>query len=374
MKVWVKECSGDFNLKMVSRWVRKGISVESLTERAEIAANDIVLYSANDKTVIKGQLPDNAVLFENVFQPLTVSATRELTYNFDLYYLQQALARAKQARTETIITGSSYCLFGIDPKQLSREVNLGMTSQDLYYALRGVYEVCAHNSNIKNVVLISGTYYLYSDLSKTRNESEILRVAKVYEPLFGDLHNCNLLAPRERHLSHSNFLDAERILEVFSEMEYERGYFNEERPRTNFQTGTWERNADWHDLSEQERWEAGKERAKMHNGNKKYVATFLENRQLLQEFLHFCGERGINAVVVIPPATKYYRAALDQTYKDELVAFLESAQGIVHLLDLYDSDAFEEQDFNDTDHLSDAGAGKLTQMIRNLVESISTSS
>lgn len=374
MKVWVKECGGDFNLKMVSRWVRKGISVESLTERAEVAVNDIVLYSANDKTVIKGQLPDNAVLFENVFQPLTVSATRELTYNFDLYYLQQALARAKQARTETIITGSSYCLFGIDPKQLSREVNLGMTSQDLYYALRGVYEVCAHNSNIKNVVLVSGTYYLYSDLSKTQNESEILRVAKVYEPLFGDLHNCKLLAPRERHLSHSNFLDAERILEVFSEMEYERGYFNEERPRTNFQTGTWERNAGWHDLSEQERWEAGKERAKMHNGNKKYVATFLENRQLLQEFLHFCGEKGINAVVVIPPATKYYRAALDQAYKEELVAFLESAQGIVHLLDLYDSDAFEEQDFNDTDHLSDAGAGKMTQMIRNLVESISTSS
>lgn len=371
MKVWVKECGEELNRTKVLHWVRKGIPVETLTERAEVAVDDVVLYSTGDKTVRREQLPNRAVLYEEVFHPLMVSATRELTYNFDLYYLQQAIARAKQAQTETIITGSSYCLFGIDGKQLTREVNLGMTSQDLYYALAGVYEVCAHNPNIRNVVLVSGPYYLYSDLSRTRNESEVQRVAKVYEPLFGDLHNCNLLAPRERCLWHSNFLDAERILDVLSEMEYQHGYFNEERPRTNFQTGTWERDAGWHDLSEEEKWAAGRERAKMHNDNKKHKATFLENTRLLQEFLLFCGDKGINAVVVIPPATKYYRAALDQSYKEELVGFLEAAEGIVHLLDLYESEAFEEPDFNDTDHLSDAGAGKLTQMIRNLVQDLS---
>lgn len=220
MKVWVREYGNEFNMETVLRWVRKGIPVEILTEHAEIAPNDIVLHTVDDKSITEGTLPDNAVPYENVFQPLAESAAKELMYNFDLYYLRQAIARAKQTQTETIITGSSYCLFGIDHKMLSREVNLGMTSQDLYYALKGVYEVCAQNQNIKNIVLISGPYYLYSDLSKTRNENELRRVAKVYKRLFNDIHNCNVLAPGEYHLSESNFLDAEKILDVCSEMEY----------------------------------------------------------------------------------------------------------------------------------------------------------
>lgn len=130
----------------------------------------------------------------------------------------------------------------------------------------------------------------------------------------------------------------------------------------------------WHELSEEERWEAGKKRTQMHNGNKKYKVTFQENCQLLWGFLRFCGEKGINAIVVIPPATKYYRTALDGSYREELVGVLESADGIVHLLDLFESEEFEASDFNDTDHLSDAGAGKLTQMILGLIQSISASS
>lgn len=251
---------------------------------------------------------------------------------------------------------------------------MGMISQDLYFTLKELYEVCAQNPNIKNIVLVSGMYYWYSDLSKTRNEYELQRVTKVYKQLYNDIHNCNVLVPREYHLFDSNFLDAEKILDIYSEMEYSSGYFNERRPRANFQTRVWERKkVDWHDLSEEERWEAGKKRAQMHNDNKKYTSTFQENTQLLQEFLRFCNEKDIDAIVVIPPATKYYRAALDGSYREELVGVLESAYGIVHLLDLFDSEEFEVTDFKDTDHLSDAGAGKLTQMILGMIQSISAS-
>lgn len=76
--------------------------------------------------------------------------------------------------------------------------------------------------------------------------------------------------------------------------------------------------------------------------------------------------RAIRLVVVIPPATSGYRAALPPS--DVLFRELYSFKDL-DICNLYDSSQFEDDDFIDPDHLSFAGAEKLTTLLRKHYES-----
>lgn len=65
-------------------------------------------------------------------------------------------------------------------------------------------------------------------------------------------------------------------------------------------------------------------------------------------------------LIVITPVTSYYLDYLDPDFKSEFYRVLNEVNGIVHLLDLSDNKEFVDADFNDTDHLNDRGAKKLT--------------
>lgn len=71
-------------------------------------------------------------------------------------------------------------------------------------------------------------------------------------------------------------------------------------------------------------------------------------------------KREINVLFVITPVTSYYLDYLDPDFKSEFYRVLNEVNGIVHLLDLSDNKEFVDADFNDTDHLNDRGAKKLT--------------
>jgi hypothetical protein len=94
-----------------------------------------------------------------------------------------------------------------------------------------------------------------------------------------------------------------------------------------------------------------------------------ENRRQNDQFAYFeklCEEvvkNGKKFIVVIPPATKEYRSGLPP--KEELFSKLNS-YAIKHqitVLDFFDSDIFETDDFGDFDHLTPSGAQKLTGAI-----------
>ncbi len=56
-------------------------------------------------------------------------------------------------------------------------------------------------------------------------------------------------------------------------------------------------------------------------------------------------------------------------FKNGFYAALDRVKGTVHLLDLFDEASFTDRDFNDTDHLSDSGAEKMTECILRFVQS-----
>lgn len=197
MNIYVKEFKDIITLKSISIWVKKEISLLPFASLTDVKANDIIIISNFDTTFSKEDLSDYTFLiYEDFLDKIKKNIIQEYNYNYDYYYLKNALIQACDPNVTTIIAGSSYGLFGIDSSMLTHEVNLSLSSQDLYYSLKGIYQVCNNNSNIQNIVLCMGYYDFFCDLSKTQNVDEIQRVAQVYNPLYLDVHNCTLLPPK----------------------------------------------------------------------------------------------------------------------------------------------------------------------------------
>lgn len=370
MIIWVKEIPDKMTVKSVSVWTKPSIEIRPLIGLESIQYGDYIIISKTDMdfNFFEPFSLCSVLVYEDFFHKISNNVIVEISYNFDYYYLKNAISASKREEIDTIITGSSYGLFGIDCKQLPGAVNLALRSQDLYYSLKGIYEVCSANKNIRNIVLCCNYYYFFSDLSKTKNEDEIQRVSKVYQPLYEDLHNCELLPPKVNILPLSDIFDIERVVELYSFGEYEKAYFNKDRTRNSCAARVWEdKSKDWHQLNETEKVQAGIARAESHNKSYKWKISLDENKRLFNQLSVFCDSCGINLVLVVTPATSYYREHLYQEFKDDFFEVLNQAEGMIHLLDLYEDARFEEEDFNDTDHLSDSGAAKLTSAVRELL-------
>lgn len=199
-------------------WVKETIHIKAFFSLTEMNVNDIIFISESDFS------PFTTIVYENFIQKIYYQVMQAYQYDYDYYYIKNALAYAKTPAVNTLITGSSYGLLGIDSDILTHEVNLSFFSQDLYYSLKGVYEVWEANKNIHNVVLCCSYYYFFSDLSRTQS-SELLHISKVYEPLYHDIHNCTLLPPKSNLLYQSNIIDMQDILDKYSIGEYKKSYF-----------------------------------------------------------------------------------------------------------------------------------------------------
>lgn len=374
MNIWVKEVPEIFGIENISMWLKKDVLLKPFIGFTDVVKiGDIVIVSKKDSdfSYNNGSLV-TVIVYEEMLEKIFENILLEYQRNYDYYYLRNALEHAKNEEINTIITGSSYGLFGISSDMLRKEVNLSLTSQDLYYSLKCIYEVWKYNKNIKNIVLCSSYYYFYSDLSRTENKGEILRVSKVYNLLFGDMHNCILLPETESVLYKSEVFDIPKIMELYSMGDYKKSYFTENRLRRFYATRLWdEKTKDWADLDENEKIIAGKKRANLHNKNLGRLVSLDENIRLFNEFTLFCKQNSINLIVVVTPATKYYRNYFNDAFKDVFYNILDEAEGEIHLLDMFEDPFFEDADFNDMDHLSELGADKMTSLILDVLNEIS---
>lgn len=372
MVVWVKEHGENFTKRTMELWVKEKIKVQKFTSIQVVDIMDVIVVSQKDKDIDCIDFERYTVLvYEEFFEKISKNIIQEHQYNYDFYYLKYALEKACMEEVDTIITGSSYGLFGIDSKMLKNEVNLCLASQDIYYSTKGIYEVCKRNKKIKNVVMCLAYYGFCSDLSKTQNGSEISRVSRVYEPLFGDLHNCKLLPPKQKILYQSDIFDITKVLDIYTRGEYDKTYFHENRSRNMLASRMWDDTTkDWIELSVEEKEVAAQRRATMHNKSKTRYNSLAENTKIFNELSSFCTENSINLVVVVTPVTKYYLKGLYPGFKEMFYDVLSEAEGVIHLMDLTDDETYVDEDFNDMDHLGDAGARKMTQSVLELLNGI----
>ena len=367
MRVFIREC-GAVNVKEILPFIKNEVEVYIFGDE-DILIGDYVICSKEDRVFLSdNRWKYKCLIYEDINKKILSNLGTEYYYNYDYYHLKNEIEKGKSKDIETLISGSSYGLFGIDLDYIDKTSNLSMISQDLYYSLRGIYEVCRINGNIKNIVLFTPYYYFFNDLSRTQNEQEIARVSKVYDRLFSDMHSCVLLSPKYDVLYKSEIFNIPMLFDIVLEQECKKGYFCESHSRKNCATRIWDnKEKDWVDLSVTEKKNAGKTRALSHMKVCKYNNTLQENRLYFTDFVDFTIERGIRLLLVIPPCTKYYSNYISSDCKS---SFFETIVGLnLNYIDLTDDRSLDEDDFNDMDHLNDKGAVKMTRLLSDIIMS-----
>lgn len=343
-----------FNSKV---WISKLTSIDNVNE------TDIIIISKEDIDFYcdKGKI----IYYEDFIRELNEYLIKEISVNYDRYYLASKIKKAYYENINTLCVGSSYAQFGIETKLYSYLSNCSLGSQDMYYSYKIIREVCDKNDNIENIVLVTAYYYFYSDLSLTKDLGELSRVSRVYYPLFNDLHNAILVPPCSSFFPISNILDIEKLIDK----NFYDSYFGPHRMRSSMTCVQWEnRTRTWNEISNAEKEFLCKYRAEAHNKSIKHINTFCENIKIFLELNQYLKDKQVDLYVVVPPATKYYRKYLNHKFKDMSYEVWNRVPYDFKILDLFDSKDFDESDFVDTDHLNDKGAVKFTNIINDLIQ------
>ena len=282
---------------------------------------------------------------------------------------------------KSLITGSSYSLYGIDNKMLKKDtLNASMIAKDIYYNFQIIKEAIKNNKEIENCIVTIAHYNFHYDMSLVNNQFCRELLSNVYYANLHDKHNCvedlskyefkgNMYTiPLEiRDVFKSELADL--ILEESFVLKavYEE-YFNEKYTRTKkpFKSMFNEKQEAFKKAvkSDDERVIEG------YNKFIKYKKTEIENKGILKELLLFLNQHNIKATLVVFPKPIKYRELINPEYKNMFDTYLQELKNDYNfnVIDLYDDNRFEDEDFEDIHHLSLVGAQKATKIIKEQVD------
>ncbi|WP_058830197.1 hypothetical protein [Paenibacillus polymyxa] len=316
---------------------------------------------------------DGIIYYDNLMNELFSLSQEIYDLTYDYSYLLNAISKAKKTENEAIVVGSSYSMYGINESTFSSNiVNLSLPSQDIYYSILIAKEVIDNNDNIKKCYLGTGYWTFYFDLSKSIN-SAITRVENVYYPLFRDSNNYKY--ENKKKIPNLNMIDNLIIKEIFDLnflykilsniifQSNEGTYFNSKMKREDFREILPHR---LDELSVERKFELGKDRANQHNKLIKYKETREDSKRMIFNFVSYLCEKNIELVVLNFPATPYYYSSLNKEFIEDFYAIINEMKlkGNFKFLDLAAVGLFVESDFVDIDHLSDSGALKVNDLIK----------
>lgn len=290
-----------------------------------------------------------------------------LRKNYDYLWLRAMLeqAGAVKAPGTTLITGSSHALNGIQESCWNHAFNCSMHSQDLYYDFQCARRVLekAERGSFARCFIVMGYYIAFQDLSQSKVSRETM-IANVYYPIFHDAHNWKTPSSRDLWEGAGDIPGPlKAACEQAAEgklLEYGT-YYSEIRPRGTFFDL---KGRAWKDVSQEERIALGWVRARDHNKIFQHKESFEENKKILREFVRFLYAHDVEPIVVITPFSPEYNHFVLAEMKEGIVELLDSVPEDVHYVDFNQAaDLFEPADFMDTDHLSEAGAYKVSSIL-----------
>lgn len=276
--------------------------------------------------------------------------------NYEFFYLDSMHYICENREIDTIITGLSYGMDGIDAEQLSfPSLNFSMRAQDLYYDfLHAQYAVKKNKGKIKRCIITLGLYSLHYDLSLSSNKFKCI---KTYEPLFGDCHHAtaakldvqNAVWDRSREFAHIFFGENPSF--------YGKAIT---RKHTSIYVAS---KGGWENLSEIQRKEYANNLAEKHNKHIKYEQTFEENCIILKEYIKFLMDNKIMPIVVVLPFSREYLDCISPVYQEKILEELEKMKYRIDYINMNEGNLFETKDFSDADHLNERGAAKATELM-----------
>lgn len=101
-----------------------------------------------------------------------------------------------------------------------------------------------------------------------------------------------------------------------------------------------------------------------------YAATRNENEKILEQYILFLKENNIVPIIVVCPTSKYYRDNFNINRKNIFYNILDKLKYKYNfqVVDYFDSDLFEDDDFGDYSHLNGNGAEKFTRILKEKIE------
>lgn len=299
------------------------------------------------------------------------------SFDYDRLYLSGKLQSLMTSRNDTsiILAGSSYAMVGLKESLMPRPAtNLAVNAQDPYFTFLSVKTAKKYCSAIDAVVIAGGYYFWHTDMSDDPSDYHKSVLTRTNYPVLKKLHNYkgDLLQPML--LSQSDpFLEEIFDLQQIYKKEHNRialrlaslEYFN---PEYNVRPKNGMLRYPFRDQTDDVNDKAAEARAKAHNRNFNQ-AHLRENISELNDFLLQMEKKNVRVIILVPPVTKFYRRHSSRELRDAFYALLAPVKEArdFTFLDLFDSEDFDLSDFQDYDHVNEAGAIKLSGIISKIV-------
>jgi len=292
-------------------------------------------------------------------------------FTYDRLYLTSKLNKIEKEKSKILLTGSSYTMVGLlEDKMPALSSNVAVNAQDLYYSMLSVKEAINRSENLDTIVMSFAYYFFFSNMNESTSDYMKSVLSKVNYPVYKKLHGYKgeLMPIYSRATDipiYEAIVDMAVIRDIYHnaimrELE-NMAYYNpiNKRPVGGMLS------YNFREKDDEQNFGAGKARANGHNGNFN-LDRGLANQKLLDKFLDNMEELNKKIILFVPPATKFYRAGISSdmvnAYNQLVMPIVESHK-CCKFIDLFESDEFDENDFQDYDHLNINGANKLSEII-----------
>ncbi|MBR6769748.1 MAG: hypothetical protein IKM28_00620 [Lachnospiraceae bacterium] len=284
-----------------------------------------------------------------------------LKYKFTVfpafYKNYKEFKKKDQGKVKCVITGNANIAHAARNKQMHMNtVSLANNGQDIYYDFQMFHHACESMLNLKFAVIGLTPDGLRYDASRSRVE---WRRCLVYYPIVGSMHNCEessqlvkLFESEQEKIQ--QLFDEDYIEELYQVFEVKRKLYLEEKD-TVFQEETANHEMDTREISELY--------------NRPHSDIPIENKAILEDYVRYCREKGIQAIFLIPPYTRWYKQHMDISYYTELSGYIQELSGRygAHIIDLFGMD-MDDSYFKDYANLNSIGAIKVASYINAILE------
>lgn len=381
------------NLSCLKQIVKPGTEVLPISgEGFELDKDDVlILSSAEDMQRLDVEELSTSCpvhCWDQIYQSLLEKAWPEYC-SAEQYYLHYALEKALESTVDTLFLGSSYAKYGLSATEFGDScVNLGLDAQDMYYTCKLATKAIECNPNIRHIVLASGYYWFYSDISRAKSDYARNLIADTYYPILKDIHHADhtfTIQQRNPIFKKFHFLDQQKTFTYFCHVYYEHCNGESAKVTRTFALGPqgWRvcnrfllrqenqlvpNEMRWYLLPASVKDSLARARCKDHNRLLQHTESYQENTAILNQFITLCNQKNINVYILCMPQTEYYLWHLEPRFKQDYFAALDKVTGEYHFLDFHEASIFQPEDYIDQDHLSPSGAKKTTAILKELIQ------
>lgn len=269
------------------------------------------------------------------------------------YSYKATWLRENGDRVNTLILGSSHTYYGLNPSVLGDSVfNLANISQTPEYDFALLKEFNPYMPNLKRVI-VPISYFTYRDPKMEDMDRGLCVQYKVGMnlPLHSDLSFYNLsLTDFKSYSGRLRNIIMPQELNLCDSLGFGLGFDLAHRA------------SDWK--------EGASKRAEDLTQNAPGRPREVE--EVLENMITYCRERDINVVFITTPVWRGFRKAIDKDQYHEMregISKIKEKEGTIYF-DFFGSEVFTDDDYHDSDHLSDIGATKLSRMLRDSLSTV----